>query len=234
MARAAERVRLSPPDEDLELVLRVNPRARRVLLKIDAMAGGAVLVCPTPAARYRALAFAQRNAAWVRRRLAQAPEAIPFADGATLPLLGRPCLVRHDPRGWRGVERVVDEIRVGGRREHLSRRLEDWLRREARDELAARAETMAARLDLRPGRVTARDPRTRWGSCSSRGALSFSWRLILAPEAVLDYVVAHEVAHLREANHGPDFWALVARLHDDVPGARAWLKANGAGLHRYG
>ncbi len=234
MAQTAERVRLSPPDQDLEVVLRINPRARRVLLRFDPAAGGAVLVCPTPGARRRALAFAKRNAAWVRRRLAAQPEAIPFADGVTIPLLGRPCLIRHDPAGRGGVSRVAGEIRVSGRAEHLARRLGDWLRREARREFATRADAMARRLGIDYSRITVRDPRTRWGSCSSRGALSFSWRLILAPEWVLDYVVAHEVAHLREANHGPEFWALVAGLHDDVAGARAWLKAHGSRLHRHG
>ncbi len=229
-----ERIRLSPPNDDLELVLRVNPRARRVLLKIDAMAGEAVLVCPNRTSRKRAIAFAGDNATWVRRRLAAAPEAVPFADGVALPLLGRATTIRHDPAGRRGVIRDGDEIRVSGEAAHLPRRLADWLRGEARREFADRAGAMAARLGVAPSRITVRDPRSRWGSCAPSGALSFSWRLVLAPDFVLDYVVAHEVAHLVEANHGPDFWALVAELHSDVPGARAWLKANGAALHRYG
>ena len=229
-----ERIRLSPPNDDLELMLRVNSRARRVLLKIDAMAGEAVLVCPNRGSRNRAIAFAGDNATWVRRRLAAAPEAVPFADGVTLPLLGRPTTIRHDPAGRRGVIRDGDEIRVSGEAAHLPRRLADWLRGEARRELADRAGAMAARLGVAHSRITVRDPRSRWGSCAPSGALSFSWRLVLAPDFVLDYVVAHEVAHLVEANHGPDFWALVAELHSDVPGARAWLKANGAALHRYG
>ncbi len=230
----AERLRLPPPDDDLELALRFNPRAKRVLVKIDAVAGGAVLVCPTLAARPRAVAFARENAAWLRRRLATMPASVPFGDGATIALLGRPCRIRHDSDAPLGVRREGDEIRVSGRAEHVARRVGEWLRGEARREIAARAEAMAERLDVRILRITIRDPRTRWGSCSSTGALSFSWRLILAPACVLDYVVAHEVAHLREASHGPAFWALVERLHDDVPGARAWLRREGTSLHRHG
>ena len=116
----------------------------------------------------------------------------------------------------------------------MARRVRDFLMAEARRELGERARAKAERIGARVAAVTIRDTRSRWGSCSATGRLSFSWRLILTPEPVLDYVVGHEVAHLREMNHSPRFWALCAELTAEVAGPRVWLKANGARLLRYG
>jgi predicted metal-dependent hydrolase len=110
----------------------------------------------------------------------------------------------------------------------------DFLRHEARRELSARAGEKAQRIARRPGRISIRDTQSRWGSCSSDGDISFSWRLILAPEPVLDYVVAHEVSHLVHLDHGPRFWALVEKLAAEVAGPRRWLRRNGGALLRYG
>jgi predicted metal-dependent hydrolase len=113
-------------------------------------------------------------------------------------------------------------------------RVRDFLTREARRDLAEAIERYAPRLSQRPTRMTLRDTRSRWGSCTARGELNFSWRLILAPPMVLDYLVAHEMAHLREMNHSPRFWALLGDLCPNVEAAEAWLKRNGSSLHRYG
>jgi hypothetical protein len=117
---------------------------------------------------------------------------------------------------------------------HVARRIRDFLVREARRDLAAAIDGYAPRLGQRPVRMTLRDTRSRWGSCTARGELNFSWRLILAPPMVLDYLVAHEMAHLREMNHSPRFWALLGDLCPNVEAAEAWLKRNGSSLHRYG
>jgi predicted metal-dependent hydrolase len=124
-------------------------------------------------------------------------------------------------------------IRVSGRDEHVPRRLLDFLKREARKILEARAIAFAARFGARPRRVTVRDTASRWGSCSANRSISFSWRLILAPDFVQDYVVAHEVAHLLEMNHGARFWRLVRSLVPDLDAPQDWLKKNGVALHRY-
>ena len=142
--------------------------------------------------------------------------------------------IRHIPDLVGGTRRDDGVIRVGGRAEHVPRRVLDYLTGEARRELAVRARAKAALLGARVAAVTVRDTRSRWGSCSATGRLSFSWRLILTPDAVLDYVVAHEVAHLKEMNHSARFWAVCARLTAEVEAPRAWLKANGARLLRYG
>ncbi len=126
------------------------------------------------------------------------------------------------------------EIRVRGDPLHLPRRVRDHLARLARDELARRARPLADRIGCQIARVNVRDTKSRWGSCSANGNLSFSWRLILAPEAVVDYVVAHEVAHLVEMNHGPRFWRLVDRLAPGNARQRAWLNRHRARLLSYG
>jgi predicted metal-dependent hydrolase len=125
-------------------------------------------------------------------------------------------------------------INVTGEWEHAPRRLHDWLVEQARRQLSARVAVHAERLNLRPRRVTVRDQSSRWGSCSSSRILSFSWRLILAPPFVLDYVAAHEVAHLKEMNHGPRYWALVKKTYPRLEEARRWLHRHGAELHGYG
>ncbi|MEL6280973.1 MAG: M48 family metallopeptidase, partial [Pseudomonadota bacterium] len=135
----------------------------------------------------------------------------------------------------RGVRPDFDAGRldVGGPEVGIDRRVAAWLKEEARAWLLARAGVHAAQLGARFERIAIRDTTSRWGSCSASGALSFSWRLILAPDAVSDYVAAHEVAHLREMNHSARFWALVERLRPDWRAQRDWLRAHGADLHRY-
>jgi predicted metal-dependent hydrolase len=129
--------------------------------------------------------------------------------------------------------RDFPRICVSGGESHGPRRLSDWLRTEAKADLSARVAHHAANLGVRPKRISIRDQSSRWGSCSTTGTISFSWRLIFAPSYVLDYVAAHEVAHLREMNHGPRFWRLVRDTMPDVQKARNWLKQKGTELHRF-
>ena len=174
------------------------------------------------------------QAAWIRRHLAKLPPRVPFEAGAVVPILGVDHVIHAAPDARRGVWAEAGAIIVSGRPEHLSRRLTDWLKREARTRISACVDEKAAALDVAYQRIAIRDPKSRWGSCAPDGNLNFSWRLFLAPEFVFDYVVSHEVAHLREHNHGPRFWRLVDKLTNDTDRARAWLNAFGSGLHRYG
>ena len=219
---------------DVPLELTLSPRARRLTLRLDNGSGQVRVVAPPSVPEREVALFVARNADWVRRRLEALPPRRPFAHGATVPYLGLDHRIVHDAGRRRPVERVGGAFVIGGREEHLPRRLTDHLKSEARRELSARAGRMAEEIRRRVSGVTVRDTRSRWGSCSISGRLNFSWRLILAPESVLDYVVAHEVAHLREMNHGERFWSVVDRLHPDKDAARRWLRAQGAGLHRYG
>jgi hypothetical protein len=216
------------------LELRESARARRMTLRLDAARGLIQVVVPAGLDEAEAIRFVGRHAGWIRARLAALPPARPFVNGARIPVLGTDHVIRHDS-AWRGPGcRHQGEIRVGGQPEHLARRVRDLLTAEARRLLAERSRIMAEALETRVRGITVRDTRSRWGSCSATGSLSFSWRLILTPEPVLSYVVAHEVAHLREMNHSPRFWALVARLIPDAAPSRAWLRRHGAELLRFG
>lgn len=216
------------------LVVRRNVRARRLILKIDKTGAGLVLTVPAGVSLVEARRFLHRNLGWAERGLAAVPRPVPFADGATVPFRGQPCRIRHRPDLTGGVWQDGGELVVTGNIDHLPRRVADWLRTQARHDLAAAARHYAAATGKRVGRVSVRDNVSRWGSCSVSGNLSFSWRLILAPPWVLDYVAAHEVAHLSEMNHSPRFWTSLRRMCERTDDAEAWLRDHGQDLHRYG
>ena len=216
------------------LELRESLRARRMTLRLDPARGLVQVVVPAGLAEAEAVRFAGRHVGWVKARLAKLPPAQPFAEGAHISVLGRDHIIRHEAF-TRGIGvREGGEIRVGGPIEHLPRRVRALLIAEARLLLAERARSLAALLGAKVRAVTVRDTRSRWGSCSSTGRLSFSWRLMLTPEPIFHYVVAHEVAHLCEMNHSPRFWALVARLSPEASSGRVWLRAHGPALLRVG
>ena len=219
---------------EVALVVRRSPRARRLALRIPGHDDSVELVLPARAAESDGLAFLQSRADWVLERLERMPARVPFADGAMLPLGGVPHLLRHI--GGRGAPVRIEggEILVAGQPEHMARRVGNWLRAEARRRIEPPACRMAAEIGRKVLRITIRDQKSRWGSCAPGGRLSFNWRLVLAPEWVLDYVVAHEVAHLAQPNHSPAFWAVVAGLNGDARAGRAWLRRQGMELHRYG
>ena len=225
---------LTVADRRVPLIYQTNKRARRIILRFDHGEGRIVVVLPRRATLAEGRRFALLNRGWIRDRLDLLPEPVPFRAGRSVPFLGVMHRIRHQPQARGVVWQEEGAIHVAGRAEHLARRIEDWLRREARREIERRARAKAELIGKRIAAITIRDPKSRWGSCSPRGQLSFSWRLILAPRHVLDYVVAHEVAHLKELNHGPRFWKLTAELTRDADGARAWLNEHGPLLHRYG
>jgi hypothetical protein len=225
---------LTLKDRRVLVVYQSDRRARRIILRFDHGHGRIVVVLPRRVSVAEGRRFALLNRGWIKDRLDLLPEPIPFRAGGRIPFMGEMHRIRHRPGETGGVRRENGEIVITGRAEHLSRRLQDWLKREARREIERRAHEKAALLGKRINGITIRDGRSRWGSCSPRGRLSFSWRLIMAPRTVLDYVVAHEVAHLRELNHGPRFWRLTAELTRQVEASRAWLNEHGISLHRYG
>ncbi len=226
--------RLEIDGRAVPLRVRRSALAARMSLRIDGLADGIVLVLPPGAPLADGLRFAAGQHDWIRHRLAALPQRVAFVDGAVLPVLGTPHRVRHRPECRRGVWADGGEVHVSGHAEHLPRRLGDWLKTRAREEIVARAYPLAQAIDRRIAGIVVRDQRSRWGSCTAAGRLAFSWRLVLAPEAVLAYVVAHEVAHLVELNHSSAFWRLVHRLMPGMAAPRHWLKLNGQSLHRYG
>ena len=219
---------------EVPLAVRVHPRARHIALVVDGASRGVRLTLPPGVSVKAGLRFASKHADWLESQLSSLPPRISFAPGARIPLLGRPHVIHHSPERRGGVWREADRVFVSGRPEHLARRLGDFLKREARETIAPKAHDLAARIDRRPGRITVREMKSRWGSCSSDGRLRFNWRLILAPEAILDYVVAHEVAHLVHMDHSRCFWRVVDDLCPEASAARRWLAKNGNDLMRYG
>jgi predicted metal-dependent hydrolase len=216
------------------LTVMRTARARRVRIRVDARKGEAVLVLPPRAALREGRDFAQSNAAWLRARLAELPPRVPFEPGVEIGVAGTSYVLHWDRHAPPRVHAIGALIVVGGPRDAFAHKVTEWLKRKARERVARRAEALAERAGRAIRRISIRDPRARWGSCTHKGDLSFSWRLILAPAHVLDYVVAHEVAHLVHLNHGPNFWKLVERLMPDFAEARAWLDRHGPELQRYG
>lgn len=218
----------------IPLVMRKSRRARYLSLRLDPVEDAVELVLPWGVSLREGLRFAATKTAWLSANLESRPPRVVFAPDVRIPFLGTEHRILHDPAARAGVRREEGCILVSGAPEFVARRVRDWLKREAARVLAERARATAARIGRHVERVRVRDPKSRWGSCAPDGGLSFSWRLVLVPESVLDYVVAHEVAHLVHANHGKRFWRLVAELTTDGEDARAWLTGNGAALLRYG
>jgi len=219
---------------DVPISFRVNRRARRLILRLDERTGGAVVTLPSGVSPAEGRRFAEERADWLARRLDRHRAPIALEPGVTIPVLDENCVIRLGNAGRGAVVKGAGELVVKGAPEYAARRVRDWLKAEARRQIEPRALALADDIGETLKRVTIRDTRTRWGSCSTAGGLNFSWRLVMAPVWVLEYVVAHEVAHLAEHNHGPRFWALVDRLYGDAGQARAWLNVHGPELHRYG
>ena len=219
--------------------LRRHRRARRYTLRIHPSDREAILTMPPRGTIVDAKDFAQRHGGWIAARLGRLPKAAPFHTGTVVPLRGVAHRIVHRA-GLRGT--VWTEVRDSGERilcvagavEHIDRRVHDYLKRQARSELQKAAQSYAQMLGVRVKRLSIRDQSSRWGSCTSAGSLSFSWRLILAPPYVLDYLAAHEVAHLVEMNHSARFWRVVGRVCGHVERAKTWLDTHGNDLHRYG
>ena len=183
--------------------------------------------------------FAEVHGGWIAARLGRLPKAAPFQPGTIVPLRGVPHRIvqRSGERGtvWTETRDSGEKIIcVAGDVEFTDRRVHDFLKREARRDLQKSAQEHAQALGVRVRRISIRDQSSRWGSCTSAGSLSFSWRLILAPPYVLDYLAAHEVAHLVEMNHSPRFWRVVARICPSAERAKKWLDTCSNDLHRYG
>jgi predicted metal-dependent hydrolase len=217
------------PPHELEYTIRRSPRARRIRVKVDPHEGVEVVI-PQRATRSDAKHAVAELGPWIDRRLKEADQARArlAPPPGTVPFLDARLRLRYEPHRTRA-HRSGDELRVPEREPHQA--LERWYRAEARKQIAPRVERAAQAVGAsRPVSVAIRNQRTRWGSCSTTGTLSFNWRLLLAPEPVLDYVVWHEACHLVVMDHSGRFWALVERHVPDYREPRRWLRANGAAL----
>ncbi|MEM7620315.1 MAG: SprT family zinc-dependent metalloprotease [Pseudomonadota bacterium] len=234
------------PNTNIPIFLTRNTRAKRITLRVHSAHRKVLLTLPKTTSIKQAQRFAERHTTWIIEKFEKLPPFVPFEHNAIIPfhgILHKIVFCNHKIRHQQIVTIYKNQnlpgehypiLKVHGPYEHAPRRLLDWLKKQARTELQERVTYHACNLNLHPKRVAIRDQKSRWGSCSSTGALSFSWRLILAPYFVLDYVAAHEVAHLAEMNHGKRFWQLVRQTMPDMDKAEEWLKENGTSLHGYG
>jgi predicted metal-dependent hydrolase len=220
-------------DEQVSITFKRHAAARRFTLRQTRDGAGFVMTMPRRASLADARAFALKSESWMRQALLKRAHPVEVEDGAVIMLRG----VEHrivstgKIRGLVTHDEDLKLLHVPGGANHMKRRLVDWLKAEAAHDLDVASTRYARAMDAEFRKLNVRDQKSRWGSCSSDGVLSYSWRLILAPSFVLDYVAAHEVAHLREMNHSTRFWRLVLKHCPDSRAAMAWLKRNGARLH---
>ncbi len=220
--------------EAIALIVQRHGRARRMRLRFDGIADRALLTIPPRGALHRALDWAREQSAWIEAQRAKAGAVIAIAEGAYVPVEGEPLLIVATGTPGRQIGREDGRLLVGGPADHAGGRVLRWLKTQAKAALTEETQALARAHGLPLGKVSIGDPRARWGSCTARGDIRYSWRLILAPRHVRLATVAHEVAHLKHMHHGPDFHALVRAISPvDPDAARAWLRREGAGLHRY-
>ncbi|SEW29029.1 hypothetical protein SAMN04488515_2056 [Cognatiyoonia koreensis] len=215
----------NPP---IDVELRRSARARRLSLRVSRLDGRVTLTIPKRGSEREAIGFLRERESWLRGHVGAVAPITEVRIGASIPIAGQLVPI-HAGQGRRAV--LKDGVLLAPATD-TGRRVQAFLKLLARDRLAAASDTYAAAVGKPYDTISLRDTRSRWGSCSSRGGLMYSWRLVMAPPAVLDYVAAHECAHLVEMNHSSAFWSVVAGLMPDYAQHRAWLRENGDQLHR--
>lgn len=237
LKRAPERLFVEISGRQVPVAIRRNRLAKRLILRIDHMSGHPVLTLPARTGLAKGERFLLSHLDWLEGQIGGIAPTTPLTHGSVFPLRGEPCAIHH--RGGRGLvvlaaNGCMPALLVPGEPDFVPRRVTDWLKREAKRDLEAAVAAHARRIGRQVTAVRITDPKTRWGSCLPDSVLSFSWRLILAPPFVLDYLAAHEVAHLKEMNHGPRFWRLVDLIYPGHEEARDWLNREGAALSAIG
>ena len=221
---------------DVRVMFKRNARCKRMIIRVAKDGSGLVMTLPKRTSQIEALRFANTSKSWILKNLSERMPIQRFENGAAVPFRGIPHTIMC-PGGKRGLvqhDLSANLIIVPGDTAHIHRRLTDFLKNQAKQELIAASQIYASAMGVQFTALSVRDQNSRWGSCSAQRALSYSWRLILAPSYVLDYVAAHEVAHIAEMNHGPRFWRLVLSHCKNAKAARHWLRHEGRDLHRYG
>ena len=221
--------------------VRHHSKAQRLTLRINPTQRIVTVTMPMGCDHEQAVKFLSNHVDWIRDRLTKIPTAVPFVNGSTLNLRGEHHSIVFTNSKAEGPKVVAQVLNRGARELHVGNDavsapniLRTWLISQARQDLTDRVEFYTLSLGLNANKISVCDPTSRWGSCSCKGNLSFSWRLVMAPPQILDYVVAHEVAHLAEMNHGPRFWNLVSKICPHMDRAKHWLQVHGIDLHRYG
>jgi predicted metal-dependent hydrolase len=235
---------ISPAPERLELVLagqmrsvllRRTAKTQRYTLRLKPSTRELVVTMPPRGTKSAVVSFLTRHEGWLETRLNRLPDQVEFTNGAIIPFQGDMVHISHNAqsRGTVWIE-PPNRLAVAGKIEHISRRVTDFLKKQAKQELNLATHKYATQLNVSITRITIKDTTSRWGSCSSTGAIAYSWRIIMAPPYVLDYLAAHEVAHRREMNHSARFWTLLRDMCSETDRAEIWLKTHGRTLHNYG
>jgi predicted metal-dependent hydrolase len=236
---AGERLEIALRHGLQPVVIRRSAKAQRYTLRVRPATHELVVTMPVRGSMVAAKAFVERHRGWIETRLQRLPAIVPFAHGALIPLRGALHRICHRP-GARGTVAVEDGeagsavIVVCGDEAHLDRRLRDFLKRQAKMDLEAATRRYASALGVSIKRIQIKDTVSRWGSCSSQGSMSYSWRIVMAPPFVLDYLAAHEVAHRVQMNHSASYWKIVRSICAHTDAAELWLKEHGSRLHQFG
>lgn len=232
--RSTERRPYCLDGQDVTLAITRNAQARRFTLRLDPREAALKVTVPPHADDHDILAFVRKHHGWAQEKLAKQPILGALRPGVKIPIRGVAHRLEHtgQMRGLPAQFMDGDEavLALSGDVAFLPRRTAEFLKREAKADIEPKALALAGTINKRVKSIAFKDTKTRWGSCTSDGALSFSWRIMMAPPVVIDYLIAHEVAHLREMNHGPKFWALCEELCPETKRAKAWLKKNGSAL----
>jgi predicted metal-dependent hydrolase len=217
--------------------LKKSTRARRMALRLDAKERVFHLVLPRGISMKSARAFIEEHERWMKEKLRELPRPVSFAHGEVIPVFGRNRTIKIIKRKTLKTTNVIlnhNEILVVTHLDDPTIKIKRFLAKIAKEKLTELAEAKAEIIGAKIKDIHVRDTKSRWGSCAEDGGLSFSWRLIFAPHEAFDYVVAHEVAHLRHMNHGRHFWNLCRSISDDFLEGQYWMQAYGQDLMRYG
>lgn len=218
--------------EEIPLTLRLSARARRMKLRVEANRS-ITLILPQGLSPSEGLSFIRQEQDWLCRNLRATQKPVFLEPGSVIPVYGEPHKIIHAPEKRGVVSRKDGEIHVSGNAAHVPRRLKDWAYRDIRKTVTEKVDGHTQKIQVTRGRISIRDQKSRWGSCSSAGNLNFSWRLFFMPDFVIDYITAHEVAHLVHLDHSKDFWKVTHLLCSEMEMAKQWLKQQGASVHKY-
>ncbi len=218
--------------EEFEIIFLKRVNQKSIRLRINKQ-HQVILSAPFFCTQSKALSFAQENIDWLRKNYQKQKELQTFQANQKITLMGKEYIIIHTEKQKRGVYTEENYLYVSGELPFLHRRVRDYAKRQLLQYITKRATEMAAQINQKPAKITLRDTTSRWGSCSSNKNLSFCWKIVLAPTFVIDYLIAHEVSHLKEMNHGPEFWKTVALFNTKQADAQIWLRRHGQELQSW-
>jgi len=218
---------------DLEIKINQSSRSKKLTLKVDGKSNIPILSMPGLCSQKRAFEFVKAHLDWLEEKLSQSVAPQKFKNGDKFSLFGQELEIKHSPELRAGVVIEGGLIKVSGETGFLHRRVKDFIKKQAKDKLKKLSQEKAAILGYKINNVVIKDTKSRWGSCSSNSNINYNWRIALAPEYVTEYLVSHEVSHLKHQDHSKDFWACVKTLMPDYVQGKNWLRTKGKELYIY-